>query len=245
MSAATVPAGTLGGLHPATHAPLTALKEALEKQEGANLAALVVYGSAVRGGWEAGTSDIDVIVVLEDTSPPHLQAISEPLMLARYRGRVEAMVLRNGALAGSADVFPLLYDDDRQRHVLLSGKDVFASLEIRDRHRRLRVEQELREARIRMRRAVVDALGVESTIAGAVARKVKQIRGPLHALLALRGVASDDRLEAVLAACAKAYGVDTAPLLQVSAKPEAAHAALRALLDAAIDDADRIEEEHS
>jgi hypothetical protein len=187
-------------------------------------------------------SDIDVIVVLNDTGLPQLQAIANPLMVARYSARIEAMILKRDAIARASDVFPLLYDDVRQRHVVLSGTDPFASLAIADAHRRLRIEQELRETRIRMRRAVVDALGSDSTIGGAVARKLKQIRGPLHALLALKGTPCDDRLEAVLAAAAKAWGVDTAPLATVAADPAAAHAAMRALLDAAIHDVDTLGE---
>jgi predicted nucleotidyltransferase len=240
MSTALV-SRALGALPPATHAPLQALTERLEAGEGSNLGALVVYGSAVRGGYEPGQSDIDVIVVLEDTGLPHLRAIAEPLMLARYAGRVEAMVMKRNNIPSAADVFPLLYDDIRQRHALLSGTDPFLDLEIHDTHRRLRIEQELREARIRMRRAVVDALGSEAQIAGALARKVKQIRGPLHALLLLKGLSVDDRLEAVLQATGKAYGIDTEPLLRVSTAPELAHSALRAVLDAAIEDVDRLQ----
>jgi predicted nucleotidyltransferase len=236
----TTTSGALDALAPATRAPLQALKEGLEGAVGNNLAALVVYGSAVRGGYVADESDIDVIVVLEDTSLPQLHKVAEPLTQARYRGRVEAMILKRDNLAPAADVFPLLYDDLRQRHVILSGTDVFAGLEIADAHRRLRIEQELREARIRMRRAVVDALGSESTIAGAVARKVKQIRSPLHALLCLKGRECDDRLEPVLAAAGQQYGIDTSALARVAAQPEAAHTALRALLDAAIEDVDRL-----
>jgi predicted nucleotidyltransferase len=245
MSTSAASSSVLGGLPPATHAPLAALKDALEKAAGPNLAALLVYGSAVRGGWEPDKSDIDVIVVLEDTSLPTLRAIAEPLMHARYRARVEAMVLKRAALARASDVFPLLYDDVRERHVVLSGRDPFALLEISDAHRRLRIEQELREARIRMRRAVVDALGAEATIAGAVARKVKQIRGPLHALLRLKGIACDDGLEAVMAAAGRAYGLDTGALVRVEAAPDAAHTALRALLDASIEDVDRLEDPRS
>jgi predicted nucleotidyltransferase len=228
-------------LPPETHEPLQDLAEGLEKAVGSNLAALVVYGSAVRGGYEPGQSDIDVIVVLNDTDLPQLRAISEPLLLARFRGRVEAMVLKRDNIPAAADVFPLLYDDVRQRHVVLSGSDPFADLEIHDTHRRLRIEQELREARIRLRRAVVDALGSEASIAGALVRKVKQIRGPLHALLRLKGIACDDRLDAVLEATGTAYGIDTSPLRNVSSAPEVAHRALRAVLDAAIHDVDRLE----
>jgi predicted nucleotidyltransferase len=237
----TPAASALLALPPATHAPLRALTDALERAEGANLSSLVVYGSAVRGGYEPAQSDIDLIVVLNDTDLPHLRAIAEPLRLARFQARVEAMVLKRDNIAPAADVFPLLYDDVRQRHVLLSGSDSFGGLEILDTHRRLRIEQELREARIRLRRAVVDALGSEANITGAVARKVKQLRGPLHALLLLKGLASDDRLEAVLEATGKVYGVDTSPLLRVASAPEAAHTALRTVLDAAIGDVDRLD----
>jgi len=232
--------GALDALPPAARASLQALKEGLEKAVGNNLAALVVYGSAARGGYVPDESDLDVIVVLDDTSLPQLHKIAEPLTQARYGGRVEAMILKRDNLASAADVFPLLYDDLRQRHVILSGTDVFAGLAVADTHRRLRIEQELREARIRMRRAVVDALGSESEIAGAVARKVKQVRSPLHALLGLKGKQCDDRLEAVLAAAGREYGVDTSSLTRVRTQPEAAHTALRALLDAAIEDVDRL-----
>lgn len=238
---ATPASAALDALHPATHAPLVALKDGLERAEGANLAALLVYGSAVRGGYVPGDSDIDVVVVLHDTSLPHLVAIAEPLRLARFSGRVEAMILKLQNIGRASDVFPLLYDDLQQRNAVLSGTNPFADLEISDVHRRLRIEQELCEARIRMRRAVVDAMGSEATIAGVVARKVKQIRSPLHALLRLRGLEADDRLEAVFAGAGKAYGIDTSPLLRVASAPEAAHAALRTLLDAAIEDADRLE----
>jgi predicted nucleotidyltransferase len=232
--------GALDALPSATRAPLQALKEGLEKAMGKNLAALFVYGSAARGGYVPDESDIDVIVVLDDTSLPHLHQIAPLLTEARYRGRVEAMILKRDNLAPAADVFPLLYDDLKQRHVLLAGTDVFAGLEIADHHRRLRIEQELREARIRMRRAVVDALGSESNIAGAVARKVKQIRSPLHALLCLKGKQCDDRLEPVLEAAGQEYGLDISALTRVAAQPEAAHTALRGLLDAAIEDVDRL-----
>jgi hypothetical protein len=124
---------------------------------------------------------------------------------------------------------------------VLSGTNPFADIETSDDHRRLRIEQELCEARIRMRRAVVDAMGSEANIAGVVARKVKQIRSPLHALLRLKGLETDDRLEPVFTAAGKAYGIDTSALLRVASSPEAAHAALRALLDAAIEDVDRLE----
>lgn len=222
-------------------APLEELRAELLATQADNLAALVVYGSAVRGGYDARWSDIDLVVVLEDTGPDRLAGCAPALMRGRFRARIEAMILKRDNIAAAADVFPLLYDDIRSRHVLLAGSDVFSSLEISDAHRRLRIEQELREARIRMRRAIVDAMGSDAALAGALDRKVKQMRSPLHALLCLKGVSCDDGLAPVLEAAGRAYGLDTAPLLHVAADPAAGHAAFRALMDAAIADVDRLE----
>lgn len=219
---------------------LLELKANLEKALGGNLASLAVYGSAVRGGFSAAVSDIDVIVVLQDTATKELVACSDPLLLARHSGRVEAMILKRDEIAEAADVFPLFYDDIQGCHAILSGTDPFQDLVIKDEHRRLRIEQELREVKIRMRRAVSDTRGDDRALTGAISRKVKQIRGPLHALLALGGRKGPDTIEAVFAEIGKKHGIDVAPLLSVDKDPVAAHAAFRKLLDAAIEDVDRL-----
>jgi predicted nucleotidyltransferase len=236
----TAPRPGLEALPAAARPYLAELTAGLEKAAGDNLVSLVVYGSAVRGGYEEGVSDLDVIVVLRDTALPRLLACSEPLLLARHRGRVEAMILKPDDIESAADVFPLFYEDVKSRHLLLAGRDLFQGVAISDDHCRLRIEQELREAKIRMRRAAVDAQGSDAALAGALIRKVKQLRGPLHALLRLRGTSCDDTLSAVYGETGKAYGIDTAPLLRVLDDPAAAHAAFRQLLEAAVHEADRL-----
>ena len=47
------------------------------------------------------------------------QASSWPLLLARHRGRVEAMILKPDDIEAAADVFPLFYEDVKSRHVIL------------------------------------------------------------------------------------------------------------------------------
>jgi predicted nucleotidyltransferase len=222
---------------------LDELVAALSRALGDDLTAFVVHGSAVRGGWREGESDVDAIVVLRDAAPEKLAVIAEPLLAARYAARIEAMILEAGEIPRAADVFPVYYADIQRGHVTLAGTSPFAGLAIGGGHLRLRVEQELREAQIRMRRAFADGLASGGTgwLAGAVTRKVKQLRAPLAALLRLKGGAPGDDLEAVIRASGAAYGVDAEPLLQVAADPKRAHAALSALLAAAVDDADRLE----
>jgi predicted nucleotidyltransferase len=234
--------GTLDALPKAVRDRLEELKDSLARALGDDLVGLVVFGSAARGGYHEGKSDVDVAVVLREAPRDKLEAIGNAVVLARNAARIEAMILTEAEIPRASDVFPLLYDDIRSRHVVLAGRDPFAGLTISDRHRRLRVEQELREAQIRMRRAVTDAMGAPELLAGAVIRKVKQIRGPLLALLGLRGQKVDDHLDAVLKAAGAAYEVDVAPLLRPREDLARAHEALEKLLGAAVADVDRMED---
>lgn len=230
---------TLDALPEEVRQRLDALKGALIKAAGDELVALLVFGSAARGGWRPGRSDVDVMVVLRDDSREVLERIGHPLLLARYAARVEAIVLRADEVAHAADVFPLLYDELREDGVALHGESPFAGLQISDKHRRLRIEQELREARIRLRRMVTDSDGAKPALAIAVERKLRQVRSPLRALLKLSGNDPGVSLDAVLTAACKTFGVDGASLTRAHEDPASAYTALTKLLAAAIDEADR------
>lgn len=220
---------------------LQALQADLVRLLGDNLVALLAFGSAARGEFREGTSDVDLVVVLREATPAALEAMANPLQVARNASRIEAMVLVADEIGRSADVFPLFYDDLRSSHVVLHGQDPFATLTIADHHRRLRVEQELREASIRLRRAVIDASGARPQLVGAIERKIKQIRGPMRALLTLHGQTVGVALPEVMAAAGAYYKVDVGPFSKVRADPTAALTALQQLLNTAIDDVDRME----
>lgn len=220
---------------------LEVLRTSLIAALGDDLQALIVYGSAVRGGYVEGRSDVDLLVVLRKDDRATLERIGPSLLVARTSARIESMLLRTDELRSAADVFPLLYDDVRSCHAVLHGSDVFSALEIADTHRRLRIEQELREARIRLRLVVSEAPQLPRALTGAVARKLKQLRSPLHALLQLRGVAVQHELAAVLSEACKLYRVDAGALLDYEGNPTRAYDALIQLLDAAIADVDTLE----
>ena len=99
------------------------------------------------------------------------------------------------------------------------------------------------EAQIRLRRAVVDAQGSPEMLGGAVFRKLRQIRGALPALFALKGIQVADDLKSVFAQAEKSYGLDLAALFSVQEKPVRAHEAIEKLLAAAVEDVDRMDEE--
>ena len=87
------------GAPPATTAGLGRLRDDLERAAGKNLAGLILYGSLARGRYHAGSSDINIVVLLHDASGPMLAAVApalrgawrslevEPLMFAPSRWR--------------------------------------------------------------------------------------------------------------------------------------------------------------
>lgn len=224
-------------LAPAINERLDELTKTLVEVCGPSLVGLVVHGSAVRGGWSDGTSDVDLIIVLNDDSEALLAAIGPALELARFSARIEAMILTKDEIDRSADCFPLLYGDIARTSVTIVGTNPFTGLSISHEHIRLRVEQELREIRIRMRRVATDMAG-RPNFGGAVDQKVKQLRSPLWALLTLRGETVDEHLDPVLDDAARAYGIDVSPLRHTRDDAAAAFTALAKLLDAALDDVD-------
>ncbi len=217
---------------------LAELEKQLTHLLGRNLRALVVHGSAARGDYKEGTSDVDLIVVLTEASAEALRAMSNPLRLASAAARIEAMILVEQEIAHTTDVFPLFYRDIQECHVALHGTSPFANLSIHPEHLRLRIEQELRDSQIRLRRAIVDA---PEAFVGALLRKTKQIRPALRALLQLRGVAVANDVSAVLRAAGSHFGVDASPIFSAKEDPARAYATFVKLLDCAISAVDSME----
>lgn len=232
---------TLKGLPERVQARLDELIGALGAQLGDELVGVVAYGSTVRGGYDPERSDVDLIIVVRDDAEKKLEAMGPALELARFAARIEAMLLREDEIPRAADVFPLLYDDIAHASACLVGKNPFEGLPVSAAHRRLRIEQELRELRIRMRRVATD-LARGPAFAGALERKLKQLRSPLHALAVAHGKGDDDHLEPVLRAVGGIYDVDVAPLLRAREAPREAWTALARLLDAALADVDAMED---
>ncbi len=217
-----------------------ALVTALQAAFGDELVCVLAHGSAVRGGWTEG-SDVDLVIVLREASREGLERSANALVGARWAARIESLILLEREIARSADVFPVFYGEIMLQHEVLHGVDPFAGLELHRDHLRLRVEQELREAQIRMRRAVVDAQGRPDHLRGLLTRKVKQVRSPLRVLLELTGRRVSPDLRAVLEAAGALLGVEVAPLVAQDGDVFAAHARLVELLERAIHQADTLE----
>jgi predicted nucleotidyltransferase len=204
---------------PAVIAALEQLREELIEAAGDNLAGLSLYGGLARGRFRPGRSDINVAVVLRDTSAAALDRIAPALRKAWQKHRVEPFVLRAEELPQLADVFPTKLLDIQARHIVLAGEDLFHGLTVSREHIRLRVEQELRNLELRLRRrylATADDLASQAAIlAGAVRPLALQLGWLLQ--LAGKPVPQEDRTEAIYRAAADHFQLDATTLTEVLA----------------------------
>jgi predicted nucleotidyltransferase len=198
---------------------LERLREDISSAAGTNLAGLILYGSLARGRYRAGKSDVNVVVLLSDTSIENLLAIAPALRAAWRAARVEPFILKLSEIQSMTDVFPTKLLDIQAHHIVLMGEDPFVGLEVKREHLRLRIEQELRNIALRMRRRFVSIFDDRAALAIALADVAVSLKVELGALLRLAGNTepAENTSAAVLAAAATAFDLDRDALLRVAA----------------------------
>lgn len=132
---------------------LTDLREA----HGANLAAVVVYGSAASGDYLELRSDYNLLIALETITPTDLRAAQAPLREWRRLGHPLPVYFTWEELQNAADVFPIEFHQMEQARVVLYGRDPFETLQITDEMLRHQTEYELRSKLLRLRRLYIPA----------------------------------------------------------------------------------------
>ena len=139
-------------LPPETQQALDGAAGALKKTLGANLQSLVLYGSAVRGNLVPKVSDLNLLILLEESTPDAHAAIADAL---RGPVRIEPFILGRALLARSIQAFAVKFLSIRRNYRVLHGADPFADLTIDETLARFLCEQAVRNVRLRCVRAFV------------------------------------------------------------------------------------------
>ena len=175
----------------------------------------VLYGSAARGDFVPGRSDINLMLVLDELSPAVLGTLGRAFAGWRKSAYHPPLVVSRAEWARATDVFPLEITDMRAAYRVLRGLDPLAALEVDRADLRRALEREFRGKLLRLRQGYVAATGdpkALGTLAGQSAATVMVLlRGLLHLLG--RPVPTDP-LE-LAGAAAGAVGVEPEHLLHV------------------------------
>jgi predicted nucleotidyltransferase len=131
--------------------------ERLKQAAGSNLECVVLFGSAASGEFHADFSDINILCVVHELSAATLAALA-PTINAWTKNKFPAPLLfSRQELEHSTDVFAIEMLDMSQRHRILYGEDIFASLHVPMNLHRVQLEHNLRTKLLTLRQTYIQA----------------------------------------------------------------------------------------
>ena len=119
----------------------------LKGKLAANLYSCIVYGSAVRGDLVTDVSDINLLLVLQESTPQAHFAIAEAISGAV---RVDPFIIGRRGMERSIRAFGPKFLSIRRDYCVLHGEDFLADLNIDPELERFLTEQALRNQRLRL-----------------------------------------------------------------------------------------------
>lgn len=135
---------------------LDPVMDRLQKTLVDNLHSGVIYGSAVRGDFVDGKSDVNLLLVLNRSTPEAHAAIADALESA---ARVEPFVVSRWELPRSRRVFALKFLSIKRHYRVVHGEDSMADFDPDPGLVRFLCEQALRNLRLRLTHAFVTHKG--------------------------------------------------------------------------------------
>ena len=153
---------------------------------GGDLYAILLYGSAARGMYREGVSDINLLILYHRATPLQLAQFGKKAGPLIRKRRITPLLMSREEFLRSADVFPLEYIDIRNAHRTLFGPDDTSSLDLTMKNLRHQAEERLRGNLNQLRQLLV-ASGGNSRLLASYLRSWSGISSALcRALLLLR-----------------------------------------------------------
>jgi len=134
------------------------------KGYGNELEGMLLYGSAVRGEFLPGRSNLNLILVMSSYDLSLLKKYDTIHKRWSKEQVVVPLFLTAGDLQSASQVFPLEYQDILECHRLLWGQDPFVGLKIDVRYLAAEVLQALRGNLFRLRQRLVEGRSTEEAM---------------------------------------------------------------------------------
>lgn len=175
----------------------------------------VLYGSAARGDFVPGRSDLNLMLILDDLSPRTLGALAKAFGAWRKSGYEPPLVIGRLEWARATDVFPIEITDMRCGYEVPRGADPVDGLTVAPADLRHALEREFRGKLLRLRQGYVAAAGDPGALGTLAGRSAGTVMVLLRSLLVLLGRPVPREPVELAAAAAAAMGMDGEPLLNV------------------------------
>lgn len=161
----------------------------------------VLHGSAARGQYLPGWSDINVVLIVDALGTDALERLHLPLVHWRERAGDLPLLLTRAEWLRSVDAYPLEIAEMRAHYRVLRGADPLTGLNVRPEDLRRALERELRGKLLRLRQAYALMHKDGPTLGQFTSRSISTVLFLLRGLLLLAGqVPPTDPVDLVQAA---------------------------------------------
>lgn len=141
-------------------AKLTELVNRLKEFAAANLECVILFGSAARGDFRQGLSDLNVACILRSLTVEELGRLADVVKWWCVEQNEPAPLFFSGdELQQSADVFAIEILDMKHDRRVLYGKDAVAGIEVPMNLHRVQIEHDLRTMILKLRQHYLRAAG--------------------------------------------------------------------------------------
>jgi hypothetical protein len=161
--------------------------EAVAAALGDRLVALLLYGSAARGTHVPGRSDVNTLLICDTVDEALFARLEAAVREWGRAGHPAPLILTEREWRASADAFPIEYEDIREAHRVLAGRDPWRGVTVRREHLRRQLEHELMGKLVRLRQAYAALRGDPKQLAQAIVGSAAGFFTMLRATLRLAG----------------------------------------------------------
>ncbi|MGQ0702087.1 MAG: hypothetical protein ACT4PM_03015 [Gemmatimonadales bacterium] len=187
---------------------LDPLLEGLDRELGAGYAA-VLYGSAARGEFVEGVSDVNLLILCDSLEPALLRRLSGTLAALAHRQEAPPLLMEPAEWSRAADVFPIEITDMQVAHEILRGSDPVTALRVRPEELRAGLEREFRGKLLRLRQAYAVYAGEPRALEAVAVATVSSVASLFRVALRLYQPELPTETQSCLAAAGAAMGIDT------------------------------------
>jgi len=175
----------------------------------------VLYGSAARGDFVPGRSDINLMLVLDQLAPATLRALSRGFTGWRKSIPEPPLILSRAEWARASDAFPIEITDMRLSYQVLRGSDPLDGVQVDRNDLRKALEREFRGKLLRLRQGYATFTPEPAALGSLGLQSAATILVLLRGLLTVKDQPVPLEANALASASAALVGFDPEHLLYV------------------------------
>jgi predicted nucleotidyltransferase len=187
----------------------------LRSTHGANLASVILYGSAAAGDFVAKASDYNLLIALHKISPIDLRNAQAPMREWRKMGHPLPVYFTVSELQNAADVFPIEFHQMEGARRVLFGEDVLVGLKISDEFLRHQTEYELRSKLLQLRRLYIPASTSVANLCNLMSESLTSFSAIFRAVLILHGEKALVTKNEIVHSTARLLNLDAKPFEKI------------------------------